>query len=125
MRSMLIGSALAIFAGANLLSQEWQPKRTPDGQPDISGIIWTTGPDEVAYTGDLETGVADPVGRKIQGRGVTKGGTLIVDPPNGRIPFQPWALAKREQIPHGRPAPEIGRKVVDRDPVKLREIRPQ
>jgi hypothetical protein len=48
-----------------------------------------------------------------------------MDPPNGLIPYQPWALTKRAQIPHGRPAPEIGRKVVDRDPVKLREIRPQ
>ena len=69
MRSMFIGSALAISVGVTLSSQEWQPPRTPDGQPDISGIIWTTGPDDTRYTGDLETGVADPVGRKIQGRG--------------------------------------------------------
>ena len=125
MRSMFIGSALAMSIGVTLSSQEWQPPRTPDGQPDISGIVWTTGPDEVAYTGDLETGVADPVGRKIQGRGLSKGGSLIIDPPNGRIPYQPWAAAKRAQIPHGRPNADIGRKVVDRDPAKLREIRPQ
>lgn len=126
MRSIIIGSALAIFiSGVTLSSQEWQPKRTPDGQPDISGIIWTTGPDEVAYTGDLETGEADPVGRKIQGRGLSKGKSLIIDPPNGRIPYQPWAAAKRAQIPHGRPNAEIGRTVVDRDPNKLREVRPQ
>jgi hypothetical protein len=127
MRSIIIGSALAIFiSGVTLSSQEWQPKRTPDGQPDISGIIWTTGPDEVAYTGDLETGVADPIGRKIQGRGLNSNGrSLIIDPPNGRIPYQPWAAAKRAQIPHGRPNAEIGRTVVDRDPNKLREVRPQ
>ncbi len=125
MRGIIIGSAFALFLGGTLSSQEWQPPRTADGQPDISGIVWTTGPDEVAYTGDLETGVADPIGRRIQGRGITKGGTLILDPPNGLMPYQPWALAKREQIPHGRPASQIGRRVVDRDPVRLREIRPQ
>ena len=125
MRSIFIGSALAIFLVGTFSAQEWQPKRTPDGQPDLSGIVWTTGPDEVAYTGDLETGVADPIGRKIQGRGITKGGSLIIDPPNGRIPYQPWAAAKRAQIPHGRPAPEIGRTVVEREPNKLREVRPQ
>jgi hypothetical protein len=125
MRSLWIGSLCAVALGVTLASQEWQPRRTPDGQPDISGIVWTTGPDEVAYTGDLETGVADAVGRKVQGRGIPKGGSLIVDPKNGLIPYQPWAQARREQIPHGRVAPQIGRKVVDREPTKLREVRPQ
>lgn len=103
----------------------WDPPRTTDGQPDIQGIVWTTGPDEVAYTGDLETGIADEVGRRIEGRSTYKGGTFVVKPANGRIPYQPWALRKREQIPHGRPAPQIGRRVVNREPVSLREIRPQ
>ena len=104
---------------------EWDPPRTRDGQPDMQGIVWTTGPDDVAYTGDLETGIADEVGRRIEGRSVYKGGSFVVRPASGLIPYQPWAARKREQLPHGRPAPQIGRTVVDRDPVSLREIRPQ
>ena len=125
MRSTWIGVAVTLVATVTLSSQERQLARTADGHPDISGIIWTTGPDEVLYTGDLETGVADEDARKVQGRQVFKGGSLIVDPPNGLIPYQPWAAAKREQIPHGRTAANIGRKVVDRDPKNLRELRPQ
>lgn len=140
MSQWIVRSAIAIITGMALTfltpesvigqaspvaAKAWDPPRTPDGKPQIPAGRWTTGPDEVLYTGDLETGVADEVGRRIQGRAVYKGGSLIVDPPNGLIPYQPWAAAKRQELPHGRPAPNIGRKLPDRDPISLREIRPQ
>ena len=72
---MRFGSALIIvavvalvflapgFAGAQTprpTVKTWDIPRTPDGQPNIQGV-WGTGPDEVLYTGDLETGVGkDP-----------------------------------------------------------------
>jgi len=134
------GSALAIVAGVALVlpapgsaagqtphaaAKAWDPPRTPDGQPDIQGGVWTTGPDEVLYTGDLETGVADLDARRIQGRPVNyKGGTLIIDPPDGLIPYQPWAAAKRQEIPHGRDGETIGRKLTQRQPVSLRDLSP-
>ena len=99
--------------------------RTPDGQPDLQGAVWTTGPDAVLYTGDLETGVADEAARIVQGQQVYPGSSLVIDPPNGLIPYKPWAAAKRESLPHQRQAELIGRKVAGHTPRTLREIRPQ
>jgi hypothetical protein len=125
MRKTRFGPTLWILAGVALVfltpgsaaaqtspssTHAWNPPRTPDGQPNIQGV-WGTGPDEVLYTGDLETGEGDEVARGIQGRTVTRGRSLIIDPPDGLIPYQPWAAAKRQQIPHGRAAERIGRKV--------------
>ena len=62
----------------------WEPPRTPDGQPDIQGY-WTNG-GSIATAG-IE-GVPD------QPNAVS----VIVDPPDGKIPYQPWAAAKRQDI---------------------------
>lgn len=140
MNKRLLISAVSILAGLTVLflspasaaaqaaapgAKGWNPPRTPDGQPDIQGGVWTTGPDERQYTGDLETGLADLDARRIQGRPVNyKGGTLIIDPRDGLIPYQPWAAAKRQQIPHGRDGETITRTVTQRNPVSLRDISP-
>jgi hypothetical protein len=70
--------------------------RTPDGQVDISGT-WNddhkTG-DSINY--DLETGHRSA--EHYQGRNekpMPNPDHAIVDPPDGKIPYQPWALAKR------------------------------
>jgi hypothetical protein len=105
-------------------AKAWNPPRTPDGQPDIQGT-WGTGPDEVLYTGDVETGEGDETARRMQGRVAPKGKGLVIDPPDGFIPYQPWAAAKREQIPHGRAGEQIGRKISKEAPSKLRHLRPQ
>src|SRR6059036_589081 len=88
---------------------KWTPPRTPDGQPDIQGI-WTnyTGtPFEVPdksdnpefYAGDLDgtgrgTGpsafLTDTTDRRL-----TKARSLVVDPPNGRVPIMAWAEERR------------------------------
>ena len=74
----------------------------------------------------IRTGYPDETGRQLQGRKyLTAPARIIVDPPDGLIPYQPWALAKRENIPHGREGPTIGRKVSERDPSGLRDLRPQ
>ena len=67
-------------------AKAFTPPRTPDGQPDIHGY-W-----ERAFTSqDVEEHTA--------GFGVQAGPSLVVDTPDRRIPYQPWALAFRNRLP--------------------------
>lgn len=122
---MLVFVAPGVAAGQAPPAADEDFARTPDGQPDLQGVVWTTGPDEVLYTGDLESGVADEAARTVQGQRVYPGSSLVIDPPDGLIPYKPWAAAKRESLPHERQAALIGRKVTERAPRTLRDIRPQ
>ncbi len=61
--------------------------RRPDGKPDLTGT-WT-GAVGMNHTVILE---AHP-----GGFGVTAGEGLVIDPPDGIIPYQPWALAERNR----------------------------
>ena len=68
------------------------PLRTASGQPDLEGT-WRTPPGTV-YTYDLEAPAPPDVdpGVRLNFR------PIIVDPPDGRIPYQPWARRTREQL---------------------------
>jgi len=85
------------------------PPRTPDGQPDMQGM-WLPGGEGLpmerasivapapAAGGD---GAPAPAGGGRGGGGRGGAGprpTMIVDPPDGKVPFQPWALARRAEI---------------------------
>jgi hypothetical protein len=63
----------------------YAPARTAAGQPDLQGVwrVWNLA------KFDLEDHGAKP--------GVPAGRGFVVDPPDGRIPYQPWALEKRRQ----------------------------
>jgi hypothetical protein len=63
----------------------YTPPRTRDGHPDLQGVwrVWNLA------KFDLEDHGAKP--------GVPAGRGFVVDPPDGRIPYQPWALKKREE----------------------------
>jgi hypothetical protein len=85
-------------------SKAWDPPRTPDGQPDIQGF-WTE-EDGGADPVNVETGLQTAASLKIQ-QGLTdaqlaarKSFTAVIDPPNGKIPYQPWAEARRQEILH-------------------------
>lgn len=72
----------------------WDPPRTPDGQPDIQGV-WSQQNRITTYS--IQSGEADRethIG--ITGQTAATG-EPIIDPPNGRIPYQPWA-AERAQF---------------------------
>src|SRR5262245_19361335 len=86
----------------------WTPSRTPDGQPDIQGIWtnYTNTPFEVFDEKDnpaLYSGDPDGTGRGTGpgflndslGRNLTKGRSLVVDPPSGRVPIMAWAEERR------------------------------
>ena len=62
--------------------------RRPDGKPDLTGTF-NGSPGGVTHTVILE----DHAG----GFGVLGGSTLIIDPPDGIIPYQPSALAERDR----------------------------
>ena len=62
--------------------------RRPDGKPDLTGN-WNGSPGGVTHTVILE----DHPG----GFGVLGGQSLIIDPPDGIIPYQAWALAERDR----------------------------
>jgi hypothetical protein len=64
----------------------FNPPRTPDGKPDMQGY-W-----ERAFTSqDVEEHGAD-------GLNVQPGPSLVVDTPDHKIPYQPWALEFRKTI---------------------------
>src|SRR5690349_9997496 len=87
--SRAFGLAAAVVAACVLLppltaqapagAPRYQPPRTAAGQPDLQGVwrAWNL----ARY--DLEDHGARP--------GVPAGRGFVVDPPDGRIPYQPWA----------------------------------
>ena len=113
MPSRLFGSAIASAATAALIvllapplagqesARGWSPPRTADGQPDIQGF-WTEeagGPEAV----NIETALQTADSLRVQGwteerLKARKPVTSIVDPPDGKIPYQPWAESRRQQI---------------------------
>lgn len=79
--------------GAPEARAAYRQPRTPDGQPDIRGF-WHIVP----------FGTYSLQDQSLQGLGAgdfftkSPGGSRIVDPPDGKIPYQPWAAAKAKDI---------------------------
>ena len=71
----------------------WTAPRTADGQPDMQGF-WANQRRLATY--NIEA-AADPLHVLLSGV-QTDEGSLVVDPPDGRIPYQPWARAKRTEV---------------------------
>ena len=94
----VVGLSTALFstivrtAGQAAAAPAWNPPHTTDGQPDIQGF-WFAEPGSVAFTHNIETGL-DPNHQKMAGFNF-KERSLVIDPPHGKIPYQPWAAAKR------------------------------
>jgi hypothetical protein len=104
MLAALVTLALTVVTG----QEEWMPPRTPDGQPDIQGTWtnYTNTPFEVFAEGDKPDLYSGDPGGANQGTGpgflndatdrkLTKGRSLVVDPPDGRVPIMPWAEERR------------------------------
>ena len=67
-------------------TKTFNPPRTPDGRPDMQGY-W-----ERAFTSqDIEEHGAD-------GLNIQPGPSLVIDTPDHKIPYQPWALEFRKGI---------------------------
>jgi hypothetical protein len=80
------------------------PARTPDGQPDIQGMWNPIGTfyniQDLGFQARYQNFRDDPTQR---------GKSLIIDPPDGKIPYQPWALEKVNQVleHHADPTPQF------------------
>src|SRR5262245_49913517 len=112
------GSRAQESNGSNGKNNTWKPARLPDGQPNMEGTYisgwsvpqerWTAaerkeweekmvklrGPNPGAYGREwTERELHDKPAY------VPKPGTvMVIDPPEGRIPWQPWAKAKQNYI---------------------------
>jgi hypothetical protein len=71
-------------AAAQTKTAAYQAPRTPDGHADLQGI-WQVRNTTAAF--DLEDHAA--------AHGIPPGRSVIVDPPDGKIPYKPEAAAKR------------------------------
>ena len=90
--------ALAWLAPQPALGQAADLPRTADGHPDMQGY-WDGGPGNASHS--IEDGCCDPVHARMQSRGPERLGLpfqLIVDPPDGRIPYQAWAAERRTEL---------------------------
>jgi hypothetical protein len=68
-------------------ARTFDPPRTPDGRPDFRGYwgrarVTTDNIEEYAETWESPGGVS-----------------MVVDPPDGKVPYQPWALKARDGHP--------------------------
>lgn len=110
---VLVALASIAAQAPETAANRWVPGRTPDGQPNLQGT-WTNGaagrPLErpAGETSEVKTG---PQGPRYFHDGIPaiKGASqipLIVDPANGTIPYQSWALERKNRIlaPNGKKA---------------------
>ena len=80
------------------------PARTPDGQPDMQGVWNPVGTfyniQDLEFQAIYQNFRSDPARR---------GKSLIVDPPDGKIPYQPWAAEKANMVlqHHADPTPQF------------------
>jgi hypothetical protein len=83
--------------------KRWDPPRTADGQPDVQGY-WSQRSDITTYS--IQAGSTDREEHTRIGGQATQYGRPIIDPPEGVLPYQPWAAekAKLHYEQHKRPS---------------------
>jgi len=102
MTRRVLGLLLILWLSVSVTGQTpWQPARTPDGQPDLQGI-WEnstlfTVVAALSLEGDHSRWQADFVIQEIP-KPDAPPPSYIVEPPDGKIPYQPWALVKRNEF---------------------------
>ena len=93
-RDALVAAATLVLSVSATAQPPWQPPRTPDGQPDMQGLWQNDAAGAVrSLEGDHsrwkgEYGIitnADPTAARP---------SYIIDTPDRKIPYQPWAAAR-------------------------------
>jgi hypothetical protein len=75
-------------------ARPWPPTHLPDGQPDVQGL-WRPPMNGTQSLTNPTTGEAEFVARI--SKATIHNPSRIVDPPDGLIPYQPWAAARQAQ----------------------------
>ena len=94
---LALGSATPTAQGAKApaaTAKPYTPPRTPDGQPNISGM-WAGTPGGSYNIQDLEW---QSIFQNNRPNPAMRGKSRLIDPMNAQIPYQPWAAEKREFI---------------------------
>jgi len=100
---LVLASLIAVVDARQEPAKPYAPPRTADGQPDIQGIYNPVGTfyniEDLEYQSLYQNFKPNPS---------LSGKSLIIDPPDGKIPYQAWAAEKRKPIYqlHGDPTPE-------------------
>jgi len=94
--TLVVAWALAAAMAAAQSETTWNPPRTSDGQPDIQGFWTQNGLTIPTYS--LEDGPprdhATIIGQALQ----VNRPSAVVDPLDGRMPYQAWAAAQRKAV---------------------------
>jgi hypothetical protein len=88
--------ALAVAMAAAQGGEAWNPPRTADGQPNLQGFWAQSGLTIPTYS--LEDGPTVEHSTAIGQARQANRPSAIVDPPDGRVPYQPWAAAQRQAV---------------------------
>jgi hypothetical protein len=91
--------ALTLWLAPPVAGQHWTPPRTPDGQPDIQGmwVNFDSTPFEADAPVRAATGVNPPAHwTDHDSPQAARRRSMVVDPPDGRVPVRPWAEARRD-----------------------------
>jgi hypothetical protein len=75
-------------------SRPWPPQRLSDGQPDVQGIWAATMAGSTSLTNPISGG--EDFDRRVKGTEIRRP-SRIIDPPDGLLPYQPWAAARQTQ----------------------------
>ena len=78
------------------VEKSWNPPRTADGQPDIQGFWANQGRRLATYNIQAMEGASET--HTLISGVQSDPQSLIIDPADGKIPYQPWAHARRQDI---------------------------
>lgn len=104
MSALLLASRPAAGQASASTAQPYTPPRTSDGQPRIEGV-WHGTPGGSYSIENLEL---QAIYQQRRTNESLRGKSRLVDPPDGKIPYQPWAAVKAKDIfdNHLNPRPE-------------------
>jgi hypothetical protein len=81
-------------------AKTFNPPRTAEGKPDLSGYWRNRTSATMSLEGSVRT--IAPEAQEAFGAGSSPGGgeggkAVVVDPPDGKVPYQPWARAQSQE----------------------------
>ena len=94
MSSAVGGQEQAGAGNRPAVARPWPPQKLSDGQPDVQGMWAATNAGSVSLTNPITGGEDFDV--RLTGKEI-KRPSRIVDPPDGLLPYQPWAAALQQQ----------------------------